>query len=47
MVVFAIFKIENETLTLVRYARNPPIFFEGDQDYRYDLKKVPNPNKPC
>jgi uncharacterized protein (TIGR03067 family) len=47
MVVFAIFKIENGALTLVRYALNPPIFFEGDQAYRYDLKKVPNPNKPC
>jgi uncharacterized protein (TIGR03067 family) len=46
-VVFAIFKVENETLTLVRYTRNPPMIFEGDHDYRYDLKKVPNPNKPC
>ena len=47
LVVFAIFKIENGTLTLVRYAGNPPIFFEGNQDYRYDLKKVPDPEKPC
>ena len=47
MVVFAIFKIENGTLTLVRYARNPPMFFEGDHGYRYDLKKVSNPNQSC
>lgn len=46
-VVFAIFKIENGTLTLVRYGGKPPVFFEGHQDYRYDLKKVPSPNKPC
>jgi hypothetical protein len=46
-VVFAIFKIENGTLTLVRYGRNPPMIFEGHQDYRYDLKQVPTPNKTC
>ena len=47
LVVSAIFKIENETLTLVRFGGNPPITFEGHQDYRYDLKKVPSPNKTC
>src|SRR5215213_4717377 len=46
-VVFAIFKIEGGTLTLVRFGRNPPMIFEGHQDYRYDLKKVPTPDKPC
>ena len=46
-VVFAIFKIENETLTLVRYGGKPPLIFEGHQDYRYDLKKVSAPNKTC
>ena len=45
--VLAIFKIEDGILTLVRFVRNPPITFEGHQDYRYDLKKVPNPNKSC
>jgi uncharacterized protein (TIGR03067 family) len=46
-VVSAIFKIEDGTLTLVRYGGKPPIFFEGHQDYRYDLKKVSSPTKPC
>jgi hypothetical protein len=47
LVVFAIFKVENGTLTLVRFGRNPPLTFEGNQDYHYDLKKVLNPNKSC
>lgn len=47
LVVSAIFKIEDGTLTLVRFGGNPPITFEGNQDYRYDLKKVPSPNKTC
>lgn len=39
--------LQNDTLTLLRYSRNPPLLFEGSQDYRYDLKKIPDPNKTC